>query len=190
MSEVRRRTIAVVAASILVLVGASCSDADDEPPVIEGDGTLGQLENPDGVESFTPPETVPGLADPCALVTSEEVASITGEVVVSTERSPLSATDVVCDHIVDDLGSVGTAVRISTEGADEELELHTSVEDAEPVAGLGQQASWSELLGTLAVVEDGTLLSVNRLVVDADPDQLRDQAERVAEIALGRLTEG
>jgi hypothetical protein len=184
--------VAAVALAIAALLAAGCSSGDDEqPPVIEGEGGEGQLENPDaGDDPVTPPETVAGLPDPCRLVPGEEVADVTRQDVVTSTLAPLSPTSIVCDHVVDEAGSVGTAIGLMTEGADEDLELHTSVQDATAVDGLGDEATWSETLGTLAVLQDGTLLTVNRLVVDEDPDVLRAQAEQMARSALEGLGAG
>ncbi|OWY63656.1 hypothetical protein B7486_51845, partial [cyanobacterium TDX16] len=131
-----RRPVLAALLAALLLVGACSSGDDEQPQVVDGDGGGSMLENPEaGEDPIAPPETVVGLPDPCLLVPTAEVATVTGEDVVSSTLSPLTSTSAVCDHVVDDAGSVGTAIGITTEEGEADLDLHTSVEDATAVGG-------------------------------------------------------
>jgi hypothetical protein len=175
---------------VLVLLLGACGSGDDgpEPEVVEGDDGPAQVTNPEADSSeTTSAEPLEDVPNPCELVSGTEVAEVTGQDVSTTAYQQLGPTSVTCNHLVDDDGTVGAAVGISTGGAQAELDTYRDLDDTEAVDGLGDEAVWSPTLGTLAVLQGDTLLTVNLLIVDDDPDELRDQATELVETALAGL---
>jgi hypothetical protein len=173
---------AVVLAALL-LAGAACGGSDEEQDVtvIEDDGS-GLLESTD---DSTQVEAVAGMPDPCSLVTDDEVATAVGATPTDTSRAQLTPTSADCTFLAD--GDPVAIVGVDV-GPEADLSAYEGVDpDAGPVDGLGEQATWSPVLGTVATIDDEHLVTVTLVITDQDPDDLRDPAVDLADAALGRL---
>jgi hypothetical protein len=180
--RLRRRTLAGLLLG-LVLVGSACGGSDEEQDVtvIEDDGS-GLLESPD---DSTQVEAVAGMPDPCSLVTDDEVAAAVAAEPSDTTRTQLTPTSADCTFFAGD--SPVAIVGIDVDPGSDLSDYEGVDPDAEAVDDLGEQATWSPVLGTVATTDGEHLVTVTLVITDQDPDDLRGPAVELAGAALGRL---
>lgn len=188
-SRWRRGTAAAVLAAA-VMTTAACGRGDTKeaaPPTTVHDHDAHSHEAPSA------------SVDPCSLVTSSDLEVALGPGFV-TSATGLPNMGVIVGSktcAVSQASDKRLAVSLAVANGDGVTEKFDSYMDrfgkvSEPVAGLGDNASWVPIFRTLMVLQrDGrTVLSIQMLDPQEDTNLSRDKAVKLASAAMPRLTHG
>lgn len=172
----RRRLLGTSTALVLLLGTAACS-SDDGTDQSEGATTSTSEEAPTTSESSTTTTTeVPGLTDPCQLVTKEEAEAMVGRDLYDG-RSNIGDEAASCTYGSSPEGSVAQVEVFTGAGAEQIYDIDSQLSTPlEELAGIGDEA-WHKPKQIYFRV--GSTWTVIRLVrIDNDPytEELRTAA--------------
>jgi hypothetical protein len=180
--------------------GASAGSATSALPSAEGPSAVASAApsvdasvEPSAAATAAASAETGSSSGPCALVTAEEVAQITGVEVTATEADERS-----CVYETPTSHAIVALVQRTTEGAAELYADFASSPEATPVSDLGDEAVWLPAMEAvqLHVLQGDDLLSLavgtlSGVPVDeltgASPEVLLDMATQLGETAVGRL---
>lgn len=178
---------AVLAVGALVLAGCGGGDSNGQ----QAKSTTAPPTKAAASPASTSPAQAPaGAIDACSLVTKAEVEAAAG-VTVSDPKAETVANLSTCsfdDPAPPNFSVVDVSVLAGILDGDAQEVFDTAKKngnDPQTVAGLGDDAFWDDVLGTLNVVKDNYLVGVDVASLD-DGDRLT-VAKTVAGNALGRL---
>ena len=176
----QRPLVLIVLLMILAACGTPTGDSDGGDAGV-GTGSPGATDLDDGEdgEEISGGDDGAGTeADPCALVTIEEVSAALG-----TEITDATTLDTTCSYEAagDEAGIATTFQALDQATADSVFGSWASDESAEEVDGIGDRAVWSPVNSLLVVQKGSGIFSI------ATRPEQRDAAEEIARAAAGRM---
>lgn len=125
--------------------------------------------------------------DPCSLLTAAEIERVTGVTNAVGTSTPMADDKGACLWIGDD-ETMGAGVEIATgvKAVSNWDTARTDVE-SEPLPGIGDDAVYNNLLGSVFFLEDEVLFAVLAGPFFSDPETKKASGIELAKIVLGRL---
>lgn len=195
MTERGLRRLALAATVLLAACGGST--ATTGPGATAGPGSTagpgqGTAAPPTNAPVVTPTGSQGGTGsgftgDPCRLLTAAEIEDVTGVTNAVGNPTPMTDDKGACLWIGDD-ATMGAGIEIAT-GAKAASNWETAKADAdsEALPGIGDEAVFSNVLGTVFFLRDSVLFGVVAGPFFSEPDVKKASSIELAKIVLGKL---